>query len=122
MSNVKRLGQECWLVDNVKFASDQRSRCQKRRLLKLANVFFNSIKQCKCIFLSNKYFLSIKLSGNCLTRNLARKLGLAICVKGVKEFKDVKGQPSSSNSVLVDESGQTQTSQHLLKKFSLTNL
>jgi hypothetical protein len=37
MGNVKRLGQECWLVDNVKFASGQRSYCQKRWLLKLAN-------------------------------------------------------------------------------------
>jgi hypothetical protein len=36
-SNVKRQGQECWLVDNVKFASGQRSCCQKRRLLKLAS-------------------------------------------------------------------------------------
>ena len=35
MSNVKRLDQKCWLVDNVKFASGQRSCCQKRRLLKL---------------------------------------------------------------------------------------
>ena len=33
MSNVKRLGQECWLVDNAKFASGQRSCCKKRRLL-----------------------------------------------------------------------------------------
>ena len=31
MSNVKRLGQEYWLVDNVKFASGQRT---KRRLFK----------------------------------------------------------------------------------------
>jgi hypothetical protein len=37
MSNVKRLGQE-WLIDNVKFASGQRSCCQKRRLLKLASI------------------------------------------------------------------------------------
>jgi hypothetical protein len=37
MSNVKRLGQECWLVDNVKFASGQRSCCQKRHLLKISN-------------------------------------------------------------------------------------
>jgi hypothetical protein len=39
MSNVKRLDQECWLVDNVKFASGQRSCCQKRRMLLKARYY-----------------------------------------------------------------------------------
>ena len=41
MSNVKRVVQECWSVDNVKFASGQRSSCQKSRLLKPAIITIN---------------------------------------------------------------------------------
>ena len=92
-----------------------------------ANVFFNSIKQCKCIFPSNKYFLSIRLSSNCLTRNLATKLCSAICHRHRQRPQRIqRWQRISLRVRIVFLSKKVvrlqQMSQHLLKKFSVTSL
>jgi hypothetical protein len=69
MSNVRRLGQECWLVDNVKFASGQRSCCQKRRLLKPANMCI--IVQCNVVHV----YIRKSLTANVSKTNWLRSVG-----------------------------------------------